>query len=434
MESSTTHSSAAVRASAWWASTSKLSGASARPASARAQHRARPGRRPARWWPRRSRPPRAPSRTPSSCAGVRRHLEVEAGLAAPATRSWTAPQSRDHDTVEAPLVAQHLGEQEVVLAGVGAVDLVVGAHDRPRLARRDRPSEAAQVDLAQRPLVDLRVAPHRSVSWLLAAKCFTEVPTPWLWMPLTSALASSPATSGSSAKYSKLRPHSGERLMFDARAEQDADAQRAALLAERGADLLQQVGVPGGRQPDGRREAGGRDGVVDADVVGRRRPACARRAARPSASSRAVSPASSMAWVFQKSAPPVRAILALMSVMVGGSSVLLGSLRVSTGSTSGVTWSVDVTGLGDSGEPEGARLGNATELLVHPDDAEALARSRRPIRSCPSATRRGSRARRRPRPSPRGRRRGGGAGSRSGPGRRRSRWRRAGRRRPRRSP
>ena len=54
----------------------------------------------------------------------------------------------------------------------------------------------------------------RSVSWLFAAKCFTDAPTPRLWIPRTSAAPSTPATSGSSEKYSKLRPHSGDRLMF----------------------------------------------------------------------------------------------------------------------------------------------------------------------------------------------------------------------------
>ena len=46
---------------------------------------------------------------------------------------------------------------------------------RPRLSTHDL--EAAQVDLAQRPLVDDRVDRLlRSVSWLLAAKCFGERP------------------------------------------------------------------------------------------------------------------------------------------------------------------------------------------------------------------------------------------------------------------
>jgi hypothetical protein len=54
----------------------------------------------------------------------------------------------------------------------------------------------------------------RSVSWLLTAKCFTQAPTPALWIPRTSAAPSTPLTSGSSDRYSKLRPQSGERLML----------------------------------------------------------------------------------------------------------------------------------------------------------------------------------------------------------------------------
>ena len=54
----------------------------------------------------------------------------------------------------------------------------------------------------------------RSFSWLFAAKCLSEAPTPFDWMPRTSAAASTPETMGSSERYSKLRPHSGERLML----------------------------------------------------------------------------------------------------------------------------------------------------------------------------------------------------------------------------
>ncbi len=48
----------------------------------------------------------------------------------------------------------------------------------------------------------------------MAAKCFSDVPTPSRWTPATSAVASSPASTGSSERYSKLRPQSGDRFML----------------------------------------------------------------------------------------------------------------------------------------------------------------------------------------------------------------------------
>ena len=53
-------------------------------------------------------------------------------------------------------------------------------------------------------------------SWLLAAKCFTDVPTPWDWTPFTMAAAMRPETRGSSEKYSKFRPPRGLRWVLRA--------------------------------------------------------------------------------------------------------------------------------------------------------------------------------------------------------------------------
>jgi len=54
----------------------------------------------------------------------------------------------------------------------------------------------------------------RSVSWLFAAKCFSDVPTPVLCTPSTMPMASCPAKYGSSDQNSNERPPSGFLLMF----------------------------------------------------------------------------------------------------------------------------------------------------------------------------------------------------------------------------
>ena len=95
-----------------------------------------------------------------ACLGLRaRHLEVEAGGDRGHARIHRSPV-RDHGTLEAPLVAQHLGEQPVVLRGGDAVDPVVRAHHGPRLLAPHDPLEGGKVDLAQRALVDLGAHRH----------------------------------------------------------------------------------------------------------------------------------------------------------------------------------------------------------------------------------------------------------------------------------
>ena len=72
----------------------------------------------------------------------------------------------DHRAGEAPFPAQDLGQQPLVLGRVHPVDLVIRAHHRGRLGLGDDPLEGGQVNLAQRPLVDLGADQH-AVSFLV---------------------------------------------------------------------------------------------------------------------------------------------------------------------------------------------------------------------------------------------------------------------------
>ena len=54
----------------------------------------------------------------------------------------------------------------------------------------------------------------RLVSWLLQAKCLGQAETPADWRPRTTAAPMRPVSSGSSEKYSKLRPQRGFRWRF----------------------------------------------------------------------------------------------------------------------------------------------------------------------------------------------------------------------------
>ncbi len=87
------------------------------------------------------------------------HLQVEAGVRRGGGLVDAVPVGHD-ETVEAPLVAQDLGEQPSVLCGVFAGDLVVRAHDAPGARFLDGALERSEVELAERALVDVDVDGH----------------------------------------------------------------------------------------------------------------------------------------------------------------------------------------------------------------------------------------------------------------------------------
>ena len=62
------------------------------------------------------------------------HLEAATSAHGLNSAVRTAPVRNDH-AIETPLGAQDVGQQVLVFVRVGAVDKVVGAHDRPRLGR-----------------------------------------------------------------------------------------------------------------------------------------------------------------------------------------------------------------------------------------------------------------------------------------------------------
>ena len=62
------------------------------------------------------------------------HLEAATSAGSLNSTVRTAPV-RDNHAIETPLGAQDVGQQVLVFVRVGAVDEVVGAHDRPRLGR-----------------------------------------------------------------------------------------------------------------------------------------------------------------------------------------------------------------------------------------------------------------------------------------------------------
>ena len=175
----------------------------------------------------------------------------------------------DDETLEAPLVAQHLGEQPRVLRRVDAVDPVVRAHHRPRLRvlRRRAGSRAGRSRAAGAGRRRSRTR-MRSFSWLLAAKCLSEAPTPVDCDAPHERGAEHAGDDRVLGEVLEVAAAQRRALDVDARAEQHGDVLDRGLDAERLADALGELGVPRRAERHRRREAGRRHAVADAEVVG----------------------------------------------------------------------------------------------------------------------------------------------------------------------
>ncbi|GAB3855089.1 hypothetical protein GCM10027610_087680 [Dactylosporangium cerinum] len=182
------------------------------------------------------------------------HGEVEAGADRLDPVGDRAPVGHD-ETLVAPLAAQHLGQQPVVLGGEDPVDAVVRAHDRPRFRPRDNPLERAQVDLAQRALVDVGGDPH-PVGLLAVDRVVLQGRTDAAALQAVDPLDREDA--GEQRVLGEvLEVAAAERaaLEVDAGAEQDLDVHGSGLVTEGFADPAGERRVPGRAERDRRREA-----------------------------------------------------------------------------------------------------------------------------------------------------------------------------------
>ena len=196
-----------------------------------------------------------------------RHFKVEAGVEGCHAVMIGAPIAHN-DALEAPLVAQHVGEQPVVLRGVHAVDAVVGAHDGPWLGGFDDVFEGREVDLAQRPLGDVG-ADAQAVGLLIVGGKVLERGAHAL------GLHAGDDTYGLMAGQIRVfgpifEAAAAERIALDVDAgtEDDGDLLLDAFLRHGLADLVDEFRVPGAGQAGRRREAGGGHGVVQVGFAG----------------------------------------------------------------------------------------------------------------------------------------------------------------------
>ena len=196
-----------------------------------------------------------------------RHFEVEARIEGGHAVVVGAPVAHD-DALEAPFVAQHVGEQPVILGGMYAVDAVVCAHDGPRLGFLDNVFECREVDFAQRTLGDVG-ADAQPVGLLVVGGEVFERGAHALGLHAcdnANGLMAcqirvfGPVFEAAAAKRVALDVHAGT--------EDYGNLLLNAFFGHGFADLVDEFRVPRAGQARGRREAGGGHGVVQIDFAG----------------------------------------------------------------------------------------------------------------------------------------------------------------------
>ena len=195
-----------------------------------------------------------------------RHFEVEARIEGGHAVVVGAPVAHD-DALEAPFIAQHVGEQPVILGGMYAVDAVVCAHDGPRLGFLDDVFECREVDFAQRTLGDVG-ADAQTVGLLVVGGEMLERGAHALGLHACDDAdrlmarqirVFGPVFEAAAAKRVALDVH--------ARTEDYGNLLLNALFGHGFADLVDEFRVPRAGQARGRREAGGRHAVVQIDFA-----------------------------------------------------------------------------------------------------------------------------------------------------------------------
>ena len=184
----------------------------------------------------------------------RRHLDVEARGEGTGGVAETEDPIADDEAFEAPLVAEHVGEELSALAAPLAVDHVVGRHDR-RDAGVDDLLEVREVHLVQRDLVDLDVDLEAGVLHRVAG----EVLRAGHDVALQATGEGCAQLADVERVFAVGLLRSAPRRVsehVDAHGARQRRAGRAQLRTDRFPDSLLEVGVPGRTPGHGDGEAG----------------------------------------------------------------------------------------------------------------------------------------------------------------------------------
>ena len=144
------------------------------------------------------------------CGVFAGHFKLHAGFKALyAVCGGRAPVAH-HVAVKAPLVAENIGQQALVFSGERTVDTVIRAHNRPRLRVLYGSLKRRKVNFAQGAFINDAVVGH-AVVFLTVGGEMLHADADILALHAIYVVF---GRYGSSERYSKLRPPSGERLML----------------------------------------------------------------------------------------------------------------------------------------------------------------------------------------------------------------------------
>ncbi len=155
-----------------------------------------------------------------------------------------------------------------MLAAVGAVEPIVGAHHRPGLRLPHRDLEAAQIDFPQRALVDDGVHEHAPVLLVVDGKVLHAGTHALTLHAVDQGGGQLSAEQRVLGEVLEVPPAQRVTLDVHARAEQHGHPFGDAFLTQGHPDLPQQLPVPGARQGRCGGKAGGRHAGIEARVIG----------------------------------------------------------------------------------------------------------------------------------------------------------------------
>ena len=196
----------------------------------------------------------------------RRHFQRTAGLDCCNRGVGSTPIGDDH-AVKAPFVAQNLLQQMLIFVRVDAVDLVVGGHDGQRLGLTYCDFKTGQIQFTHGAFVDHGVA--RLTAQLLAVDC-EMLRACGDAVALNAANQARCHTPGDNRIFGVvLEVTSAQRVALDvqARAEQHVHVKIVRFAAEGLAHFFGERRIPRISHGSCGREAGGRLGCADAEMV-----------------------------------------------------------------------------------------------------------------------------------------------------------------------
>ena len=198
------------------------------------------------------------------------HYQIGAGLHARGVIVVSAPVG-DHHAVKAPLIAQNLREQVVILIGIGLIDLVVAGHNGLGLALSDGNLKSSQIDFPERPLIQHGIHAHPPQFLRVCGKVLGAGGDTARLNPPDIRSRHFAGQIRVLGEILKVPAAQGAALHVQARPQYHVYVVRGSFLAQRASQLLAQFRIPGIGHGGRRGETGRWNGGVQTQMIARAR-------------------------------------------------------------------------------------------------------------------------------------------------------------------